>query len=109
MPSFDSFIPLNLGSALSIEVEVDMRKSWNGLVKLVKEGLNENPLDGTAYVFINKRGSLLKIVLWDRTGYVIVSKKLEVGKFLLSTDSEKQELHIRELSATTRRIFLAPL
>ena len=71
---------------------VDMRKSWNGLLKLVKEGLKENPLDGTAYVFINKRGSLLKAVLWDRTGYVIVSKKLEVGKFLLSSDSEKQEL-----------------
>jgi transposase len=71
---------------------VDMRKSWNGLLKLVKEGLKENPLDGTAYVFINKRGSLLKAVHWDRTGYVIVSKKLEVGKFFLSKLDEKQEL-----------------
>jgi len=71
---------------------VDMRKSWNGLVRLVTHNLKENPLDGTAYVFINKRGSLLKAVLWDRTGYVIVSKRLEVGKFRLSKLDEKQEL-----------------
>ena len=82
----------NSSRILAYGNSVDMRKSWNGLVRLVKDGLNENPLDGTAYVFINKRGSLLKAVLWDRTGYVIVSKKLEVGKFLLSSDSEKQEL-----------------
>ena len=71
---------------------VDMRKSWNGLLKLVREGLREDPLDGTAYVFINKRGSLLKSVQWDRTGYVIVSKKLEVGRFYLGREEEKQEL-----------------
>ena len=47
---------------------VDLRKSFYGLVGLVKERLAEDPLSGTLFVFINRRRTLLKSVYWDRTG-----------------------------------------
>lgn len=62
---------------------VDARKSFNGLSALVKTQLQENPLDGAFYVFLNRRKTLMKILFFDRTGYCIWYKKLEQGVFQL--------------------------
>jgi len=43
---------------------VDLRKSFHGLVGLVKERLAADPLSGTVFVFINRRRTLLKGVSW---------------------------------------------
>ncbi len=48
---------------------VDMRKSFNGLVGLVRDAMHEDPLSGSLFVFVNRRGNYLKLVYWDRTGY----------------------------------------
>ncbi len=62
---------------------VDMRKGFTGLEVLIRHKLHEDPLSGDLFVFINRRGTLLKCFLWDRTGYVIIAKRLERGKFRL--------------------------
>ena len=56
---------------------VDMRKSFDGLCALTKQGLREDPLSGDIFLFFNRRGNYLKALLWDRTGYCLVSKRLE--------------------------------
>lgn len=59
----------------------DMRKSFDGLSGLVRNTLGRNPLDGEVYVFMNRDRTLIKLLVWDRTGYSIYSKRLERGSF----------------------------
>lgn len=60
---------------------VDMRKSYNGLSGCVEDLLDEEPLSGHLFVFFNRRANQVKILVWDRTGYCIYSKRLEQGRF----------------------------
>lgn len=59
----------------------DMRKSFTGLMAIAKNQLNENPLNGELFVFINRRQTQIKILYFDRSGYCIWMKKLEEGRF----------------------------
>lgn len=61
----------------------DMRKSFNGLSGLIKNEMASNPLDGAVYIFINRRRNRVKLLVWDRTGFVIYYKRLEEGTFEL--------------------------
>ncbi len=60
---------------------VDMRKSFDGLAALVKHQLEEDPLSGQLFVFINRRRTQLKTLYFDRSGYCIWTKRLEQGQF----------------------------
>ena len=80
---------------LSWSEAVDMRKSFDGLVGLVEAVLREDPLAGTVYVFFNRRGTILKSVYWDRTGYCLFAKRLEQGRFTLPGEGGKQALSER--------------
>ena len=59
----------------------DMRKSYDGLSALVKSQLEEDPLSGQLFVFINRKGNQVKVLYFDRSGYCIWSKRLEQGSF----------------------------
>jgi transposase len=71
---------------------VDMRKSFDGLVALVRNELREDPLSGSLYVFINRRRNYVKLVYWDRTGFCLFAKRLERGRFSLPGEAETFEL-----------------
>ena len=71
---------------------VDLRKSINGLVGVVKSVLGEDPLSGSLFVFVNRRGNYLKLVAWDRTGWCLFAKRLEHGQFHFPSAEAKQEL-----------------
>ena len=71
---------------------VDMRKSFDGLVGLVKNALEEDPLSGTLYVFSNRRRTYVKAVYWDRTGFCLFAKRLERGRFMLPGSTDVFEL-----------------
>ena len=60
---------------------VDLRKSFDGLAQLVREFLGVDPLSGHLFVFRNKRSDRLKLLYWDRDGYWILYKRLELGVF----------------------------
>ena len=62
---------------------VDMRKSHHGLAAIVRDQLELDPLSGHLVVFTNKRGNLLKILFFDRTGLALLYKRLEQGTFQL--------------------------
>lgn len=61
----------------------DMRKGFNGLSGLVRSELRADPLSGDVFIFINRKRDKMKLLLWDRTGFVIWYKCLEAGTFEL--------------------------
>lgn len=54
----------------------DMRRSFNGLVSLTKNAMGHDPLSGHLFVFVNRRGNILKSLYWDRSGFCIWSNQL---------------------------------
>ncbi len=70
----------------------DMRKSFNGLSVLVKSQLEEDPLSGQLFAFINKRKTQMKVLYFDRTGYCIWAKRLEQGQFNFQSKSSSKKL-----------------
>jgi transposase len=59
---------------------VDFRKSIHTLSALVSEALQANPYCGDAFVFRSKRADRVKLVAWDGSGMVLVTKWLEQGR-----------------------------
>jgi len=91
---FLSFQPRRI---LAYAEPVDMRKSFDGLVGLVQAVLREDPLSETLFVFFNRRGTYMKALTWDRTGFCLFAKRLERGRFRLPAAGVKQELSERAL------------
>jgi transposase len=84
--------PTPVGRILAYREPVDMRKSFTGLVGVVKNVLSEDPLSGTLFVFLNRRGNYVKGIYWDRTGFCLFAKRLERGRFRLPSEARTQEL-----------------
>lgn len=80
----------------------DMRKGFNGLSALVKNTLQENPLSGQLFVFVNRRKNQTKVLYFDRSGYCIWSKRLEQGQFVVRADAEGK----RQLDWTQLKLLL---
>ncbi|MGH7079370.1 MAG: IS66 family insertion sequence element accessory protein TnpB [Acetobacteraceae bacterium] len=60
---------------------VDFRRGMDALAALVKETLQTDPFAGDVFVFRPKRADRLKILVWDGSGLVLLSKRLERGRF----------------------------
>ena len=81
---------------------IDGRRSFDGLAAIVKETLKKNPLAGDLYVFRNRTAKRMKALLWDRTGWILIAKRMESGtfKFPVSEDGSV------EVDVTQLRLLL---
>jgi transposase len=79
---------------------VDLRKSINGLSILVEQALGLDPFAPQLFVFCNRKRDKIKILYWERTGFVLWYKRLEKNRFAwpLSGDEEVVTLTGRELN-----------
>lgn len=59
----------------------DSRKSFRGLSALVEGTFGMSAMTGDLFVFLNRRGTQVRILFWDRDGFCILMKKLEAGTF----------------------------
>ena len=62
---------------------VDLRRGHDGLVAIVRGTWRLNPFDGHLFVFLGKRLNRVKILAWDRNGFVLYYKRLSQGRFRL--------------------------
>jgi transposase len=60
---------------------IDFRRGVHGLVAMVAEALKVDPYCGSVFVFRSKRKDRIKLIVWDGTGMVLVTKWLEEGGF----------------------------
>jgi len=59
----------------------NLKKSFEGLTNEVRQVLAKDPLSGHVFVFLNRRKTQVKLLLWTRGGFTIVTKRLERGTF----------------------------
>lgn len=77
-------VSLSSGARYYLWLEpVDMRKSFDGLQGLVAHRMGRSALSGEVYIFMNRRRDQVKMLVWDRSGFVIYYKRLERGRFEL--------------------------
>jgi transposase len=60
---------------------IDLRRAFDGLAAAAREQLGHDPKSGALFLFVNKTGDRLKALWWDRTGYCLLCKRLERGRF----------------------------
>jgi transposase len=94
-----------LGTSRAVRVfaypaPVDLRKGYDGLYGLVKQGLGRDPLSGDLFLFSNRRRRGCKVLVWDGTGLCIFQKRLERGCFasLFRDDGKPVQLTSSELA-----------
>ena len=57
----------------------DMRKSFDSLCDLIRSKIGADPLSGSLFVFCNRRRTMVKLLYWDRDGFVICSVSDGIG------------------------------
>jgi transposase len=58
---------------------VDMRRQIDGLSLLAREVMQIDPMSGALFCFINRRRNKLKLLLWERNGFIVWYKRLMCG------------------------------
>lgn len=79
----------------------DMRCGFDRLAERVKAVIAQDPLGDSLFIFRSRRGDRLKILTWDRDGFVLWYKRLEAGVFKLprvSPGARSVELRASELA-----------
>ena len=96
---------------LAIEA-TDMRCGFDRLAERVKSVIGQDPVGNSLFVFRSRRGDRLKILMWDRDGFVLWYKRLEVGVFKLprlETGTRSVELRASELAMILDGIDMSKL
>ncbi len=90
---------------------IDGRKGFNGLTALIQGTLGQEPTSGFLFVFLNKARNRLKVLLWDGSGLVLCTKRLERGTFAAPAGEGKSQclrpeeltLLLHGIESTSRR------
>lgn len=67
----------------------DMRKSFDGLCGIIQTQMALNALGGSVFIFMNRRRTQVKLLLWEGDGFSIYYKRLEKGTFELPATSNQ--------------------
>lgn len=84
----------------------DMRKGFQGLIALTESILEQDPLSGHLFVFINRRRDMLKILHWDGCSFWIWYRQLEQGTHQLPILGAADESAGIELTPTQLTLML---
>ncbi|WP_223643705.1 IS66 family insertion sequence element accessory protein TnpB [Corallococcus sp. EGB] len=80
---------------------VDMRKSIDGLMTLVRTAWGEDVYSGHLFAFVSRKGDRVKVLTWSRGSFVLLYKRLETGRFRLprvDADTKAVQLEATQLA-----------
>ena len=83
---------------------VDLRRGHDGLCAIVRSAWKQDPFEGHLFVFLGRRRDRVKILVWDRNGFVLYYKRLSVGRFRMPEISPGAA-HV-DIDATTLAMLL---
>jgi len=94
---------------------VDFRCGIDGLARLCKKTLVSDPFSGAAFVFRNRSGTAIKLLIYDGQGFWLCHKRLSEGRFQHWPKGESaglkllaQELQVLLSGGNPRDAQLAP-
>ena len=73
---------------------IDLRRGFDGLAAATRSVILQEPTNGHVFGFLNRRRNRIKLLVWDRTGYLIVYKRLERGTFTVTTTPALGHRHV---------------
>lgn len=79
------------------EEYVDLRAGFNKLSMIVRDKIGAQIVDGDLYLFLGKNRKRLKAICYDGTGLVLITKRMERGKFMSLSDLDEKEITVEEL------------
>jgi transposase len=59
----------------------DFRQGIDGLARRVRQVLADEPMSGALFVFRNRRGTAIKLLVYDGQGFWLCQKRLSQGRF----------------------------
>jgi transposase len=90
----------------------DMRLGYEGLRNLASTTFNVNPYGGSLFVFFNRAHNRCKILVFDKGGFWLLSKRLEIGTFAVPNAnvlSDKMEIDTLELTLFLEGILVTKM
>ena len=83
-----------------------MRKSFHGLVALVESAVQQDPLSGSLFVFLNRQRDRIKILYWGHTGFCIWYQQLQKGTYQLPDEKSLEEQQTIEVTRSQLSLML---
>lgn len=74
-------LPTRKMRVFACKVPTDMRGSFDSLYKKTKDLIGLDPRSGHMFLFVNKDRSRVKVLYYDGTGFVVIAKRLDRGRF----------------------------
>ena len=89
----------------------NLRRSFEGLSNEVRSVLSLDPLSGHVFLFLNRRRTQVKMLLFTRGGFTIVHKRLERGRFTfparVTPEAARVEIDAHELSSLLEGLMIS--
>ena len=84
---------------------IDFRKGLDSLVALCQGPLAQNAFSGTLFVFRNRAGTALKLLVYDGRGFYLILRRFSEGRLRWwprSADSSLYSLEAQQLQGRVR-------
>ena len=79
-----------------------MRRSFDGLSAIASAAFAPDPTGGDLYVFVNRSGTQIKVLYFDRSGWCVWAKRLEAGRFI----ADWSRVRSHEIDCTALKLLL---
>ncbi len=84
---------------------VDLRRGFDGLAAATRHILRHDPLSGHLFCFVNRRRNRMKILLWQASGFLLLYKRLERGRFRFPSEPQPGQRQL-ELDAAELALMM---